>query len=356
MHFNRGAIFFPDTMCGYNQAIVPVGFNPKKPIGSGPFKLASYSPGQRATFSAFSDYWVSGQPYVDSLVFESFADGSSQVNGLIGGQVDVAPDLDATLIPVVKAAGSNYVVDSYPSSACLTWPMDCTKKPFNDVRVRQALRLAVNRPQLIEQVYAGQARLGNDYFGPYDPGYDTALPQRHQDLEQARSLLKAAGYDGAAVQLTGAPILPMANAQNQVLVQQVKAAGIDVNFRQVDEATFYGPQYGTYPLSLSLWGVLNILDQSALTTVGKSSPYNATHWNDPQYNRLFFEAAAQKNEAKRNELLHEMQKISWERGSYLITQFHNYVTGYSAKVTGYQPYPNSEAGSDFRYREMWFKS
>lgn len=354
-HFHRGAMYFPDTLCKFNQAIVPVGFDPRRPIGSGPFTLASYAAGQRATFRRFGEFRIPEQPYLDELVFISFEDGTSQANGLIGGQVDVAPDLDASLIPVVRNAGSDFNVFTYPSSATLTWPMNTARKPFDDVRVRQAFRYAVNRQQLIDQVYAGEARLANDFFGPYDPGYAADIPQREQDLEQARSLLRQAGYDRVAIELTAAPILPPANRQNEVMVEQVKAAGFDVRFRKVDIATFYGPQYGTYPLSLSLWGIMNILDQSALTIV-RGSPYNATKWQDPEYDRLFQQASNEPDEAKRNDILHRMQEISHERGSYAVTQFHDFVTGYAARVTGYRPYPNSEAGSDFRYREMGFRS
>ncbi|MFT3865017.1 MAG: ABC transporter substrate-binding protein [Solirubrobacterales bacterium] len=355
MQFRRPAMYFPDTMTSFNQSIVPVGFDAKKPIGSGAFKLDSYTAGERATFVKFDDYWVPHQPYVDELSFINFPTGSAQVNGLVGGQVDVAPDLDATLIPVVEQGGSKFNVFTYPSSATLTWPMDCAKKPFDDVRVRQALRLAVDRKQMISQVYAGYAQIGNDYFGPFDPEYDDALPQREQDLERAKSLLKAAGQEEIAVQLTGAPILPMANRQNEVLVEQVKSSGFEVDFRQVDEATFYGPQYGTYPLSLSLWGALSILDQAALTEA-PTAPYNNTNFKDAEYEKLFEEAAAQRDDAKRKQIVHRMQEISYERGPYVVSQFHDYVTGYSDAVTGYRPYPNGEAGSDFRYREMGFKS
>jgi len=67
-------------------------------------------------------------------------------------------------------------------------------------------------------------------------------------------------------------------------------------------------------------------------------------------------AANLANPAKRKQIVHRMQEISYERGPYIVSQFHDYVTGYSDAVTGYRPYPNGEAGSDFRYREMGFKS
>ncbi len=68
--------------------------------------------------------------------------------------------------------------------------------PFNDVRVRQAFRLIVDRKQMVEQVLSGQGRVANDMYSPYDPAYDSSLPQRVQDLAQAKSLLKQAGHAG----------------------------------------------------------------------------------------------------------------------------------------------------------------
>ena len=353
--FTSGAMVFPDTLAQINQAIVPVGFNPKKPIGSGAFKLVSYTPGQRATFARNDHYWIPSQPYVDKLILIAVSDSTAQVDALTAGQADLAPDLDATLTRRVLSSGSGYTVFGYPSSATLTIPMNVKVKPLDDVRVRQALRLAVDRKQLIAQVYAGQAAVADDYFGPYDPAYTRTLPQREQDIDQAKSLLKRAGHDSVNLQLTAAPINPFAVHQNQVFVQQVKAAGFNVDFRQVDVATYYGPQYGTYPLSLSLWGTLNILAQSGFTLT-KGSPYNATHWQDAQYNNLYNQAMAQADSGKRADLIHAMQKIEYDRGPYVVTQFHHYLTGYSSKVTGYHPYPNGLPGSDYRFREMGFKA
>ncbi len=68
-------------------------------------------------------------------------------------------------------------------------------KPFNDVRVRQAFRLMIDRKAMISQAYDGYGWLGNDMYAPFDPGTPTNLPQREQDLAQAKSLLKPAGYD-----------------------------------------------------------------------------------------------------------------------------------------------------------------
>src|SRR5207244_1275969 len=118
--------------------------------------------------------------------------------------------------------------------------MNVQKPPFNDVLARQALRLAVDRKQIIEQVYGGHAKIGNDLFGPYDEFYARDIPQREQDIDKARALLKAAGHPQVAVQLTAAPLLATADHQNDVLVTQAKTSGFKIDFRKVDVATYYG--------------------------------------------------------------------------------------------------------------------
>ena len=78
--------------------------------------------------------------------------------------------------------------------------------PFDDVRVRQAFRLIVDRQQMVDQVLSGQGRIANDLYAPYDPCFASDLPQREQDLEQAKSLLKAAGRENLTVELVTAPV------------------------------------------------------------------------------------------------------------------------------------------------------
>lgn len=354
-HLLYPTVTFADAMASPLQSIVPVGFDPKNPIGSGAFTLDQFTPGQRYTFKRFDSYWITQQPYVDDLAIIGFQDSSSEANALIGGQIDVASALDASLVRVVEAAGDNLTVFESPSSDTLCWVMNCEKPPFDNVNVRQALRLAVDRAGIVEHVYDRHAAIGNDLFDTFDPCYAHAIAQHENDPEQALALLKHAGYDRVEVQLTGAPIAATANAQNEALVSQVKPGGFDINFRQVDVATFYGSSYGTYPLSLSLWGELDILDQAALT-VTKGSPYNSSHWSDSGFDRLFKEASAEPDQTKRSAIMYEMQKIEWDTGSYVVAQFENALTGYSTKVGGYVPAPMGEPASDYGFREMGFRS
>ena len=95
--------------------------------------------------------------------------------------------------------------------------MRTDQKPFDDVRVRQAFRLIVNRKEMLDQVFGGQGQVGNDVFSILDKSYPKDLPQREQDIDQAKSLLKAAGAENLTVDLVTTPNAPGMVQAAQVL-------------------------------------------------------------------------------------------------------------------------------------------
>ncbi|MFT4110057.1 ABC transporter substrate-binding protein [Propionicimonas sp.] len=339
---------FPEALASPTMAIVPSDFDATKPVGSGPFVLASNDPGVQLTFTANPDYFA-GKAGVDQLEVKSFPDSASAASALTAGQIEVDASLDPSLVDTVKGV-DGYQVFDYSTSGSLTWVMNTRKKPFNDPVVRQALRLAVDRQQLIDQVYNGYGKLGNDIFNPFDPMYNASLPQRSYDPEAAKKLLTDAGYTlPVTVELVGTNNQPTSERQNEALVEQAKAAGFDVEYTFVDSATFYGDAYGTYPLSLSYWGFLGIFDQAAFT-VTKTAPYNSSHWTDTEFDKLYDEAVQTVDDTKRKELVARMQTIEYDSGAYIVPLFLSTVVGLSATVTGAQAYPNSDGAFGYNFR------
>lgn len=348
-------VLFPEALTSPTVSIVPEGFDPEEPVGSGPFVLGDYAPGESVTFTANDDYWGDG-PYVAELQILSFDDASAQVNALVGGQIDMASNIDPSLVPVVEAGGDGFVVDSYATSGTLTWQMNVEQEPFGDPVVREALRLAVDRQQLVDQAMGGYGMVGNDVFSPFDAMYDHDLEQREADPEAAKALLEDAGYTlPVPVELTAAPLTPYADRLNEVFVQQAAEAGFDITFNSVDSATYYGDGYGTYPLSLSYWGFLGIFDQAAFTIVD-DAPYNATKWQDDEYDALYDQAVQTVDDAERADLVHQMQAIEWERGAYVVAVFLDSISAYASSVTGYSTYPNTDGGNGYHFATLGFTS
>jgi peptide/nickel transport system substrate-binding protein len=331
-----------DQLAQYMMGIVPVGFDLTKPVGTGPFAYKDFTAGGRSTFTRFDNYWRA-KAFPDELVIIDFPDDTAKVNALLSGQIDCLDNLPQSQIDVVKAAGGNVLISETASWTPFTMRVDTA--PFDDVRVRQAFRLIVDRPQMVAQALNGQGRIGNDMYAPFDPAYASGLPQRHQDLDQAKSLLKAAGHEGLTVELvTSTGIGSGAVEAAQLFAEQAKGAGVTVQIRNTDSATFYGKDYLSWPFAQDYWFTRSYLPQVANGSLSTSA-FNETHWNDPAFVDLIGQAQRELDKNKRTELLKQAQKIEYDTGGHIIWGFKNQVDAYSAKVTGFVPDRNMPLSS-----------
>jgi peptide/nickel transport system substrate-binding protein len=340
---------FLDDIGQYFNAIVPVGYDPKKPVGTGAFMYESFTAGQQSVFKKFPNYWQSGRPYADQLTIIDFTDDTARVNALLGGQVDAIDNLPTGQIAQVQGNSALKVLISH-TGQWQPFTMRVDQAPFSDVRVRQAMRLIVDRPQMVEQVLSGQGRVANDMYAPFDPAFASSLPQRHQDLAQAKSLLKSAGHAGLNVQLVTAPVFQGVVQAAQVFAQQASGAGVNVQLRKLDTGTFYGPNYLKWTFAQDFWATREYLPQVAQGSL-PTSPFNETHWANPTFLKLIQQARGTLDSAKRNQVLQEAMKIEYETGGYIIPYFSNQIDAYSSKVTGFV-----EAKSGFPLGNYWFKN
>jgi len=351
-HLDSPSAIFEEAMALYANCIVPEGFDLKKPVGTGPFKIKTNKPGEQYVFDANTEYWGDG-PYVDQLTIMEFADATARVNALLGGTVEAISQLPAAQVKVVEGGGMKVL--NAETGAWQPFTMRIDQKPFDDVRVRQAFRLMVDRQGMIDQAYAGFGGIGNDMYSPFDPG-TPQLEQRAQDLEQAKSLLKQAGHDGdLEVTLnTSDAIGSAAVAAAQVFAEQAKGAGVTVNVKKVDSGAYWDAgNYLSYTFSQDFWYTRNYLSQTNQGTM-PNAPYNETHWKNEQWQAIVEEAMRTGDKAKRNELIAEAQKIEYDEGGYIVWAFNNQIDGYSPKLGGVVPNKSGVPLSSFHFNNFFF--
>jgi peptide/nickel transport system substrate-binding protein len=352
----------PQTLASYTFGIVPEGYkafsgDASTQIGTGPYQLKSFTPGQQSVSERNPNYWRGdGSPYFDQVTIIDFNDATAQVNALQGGQIDAMTDLPAAQVNAVKSKGLEALISQTGGWVPLCMAIDAP--PFDDNRVRQAMRLIVDRKQVMEQIGSGYGQIANDLYSPFDEGYDADLPQREQDIDQAKSLLKAAGKEGLTVDLhttNGASgMVQLAS----VFASQAKAAGVTVNVK--NDPNYYGDSYLKLPFSVDFWGTRGYLNQVQQGTL-PTSPYNETHWPPKSgpgstFESLYKQALAATDSSKRIELEHEMQKLEYDNGGYIIPYFNSLIDGYSSKVQGLSPSKGTLnlAGFGHGYRTIWF--
>ncbi len=192
------------------------------------------------------------------------------MNALLSGQIDAMTDIPFAQIEVAKSNGGLGILIS-EGGGWLPLCMAVDMAPFDDNDVRQAMRLIVDRKAMLEQVLSGYGRVANDLYSPFDACYDTSLPQREQDIEKAKSLLKNAGMSDLTVDLhTTDGAAGMVDSAN-VFASQAKEAGVTINVK--NDPNYYGDQYLKLPFSVDFWGTRNYLPQVANGCL-PTAPYN----------------------------------------------------------------------------------
>jgi peptide/nickel transport system substrate-binding protein len=349
--FKKPYSAFPQMIQNYNLPIMPTDFDLKHPVGTGPFEYVSFTPGVTSTFKRNPNYWETGLPYVDEVVITDYADETSLTNALLSKGEDAIGAIEVASVPTVKNGGQVVV---YSNAGGITpFTMRCDQAPFSDVRVRQAMRLIVDRPQMREVVFGGHGLLGNDVTSPFDPAYDKSLPQRVQDIPKAKSLLKAAGHENLKVTLVTSPIQQGAVSAATVLAQQAKAANVDVVLQMVPTSVFYGPNYLKWTFAQDFYFYSPYMLQ-ATDAFLPTSPYNETHFDEAHYNSLYAQAQAITTQSAVTPVVQEMMQIDYNQGGYIIPYFNPVIDSHSPKLQGVLPAQTGAALRNFEFKYFWF--
>ena len=342
---------FVEVLAGSNYFnIIPVGFNIRHPVGTGPYRIETFTPGVRATFQRFRNYWQAGLPHIDQLIVNDFADETSQVSAMQAHQVDAVNSLSSPSAAALKSSGMKIVVSE--SGGFTPFTMRVNAPPFDDVRVRQAMRLVVDRKQMRDEVFDGNGLLGNDIFSPFDPAYDHSLPQREQDLGEARRLLRQAGRQNLSVDLVTSDLAQGTISAAQVLAQQAQAAGVTINLRTITVTEFYGPNYLKWIFAQDFWDAPPYLPLAAEATI-PGAPFNETHFNNPVYNRLYSQALSQVTEQSRRPLIQQMMKIDYNSGGFIIPYFDPIIDAVAPHVQGVVPTRYGLPLNGLDFKSIW---
>lgn len=347
-------VFLPFFLSDDSFSIVKSGWvNTDPPNGTGPFKFGSWKPGQFSLFPANPHYWQPGIPYIDELQLVSLPDPTARFNALIGGQVDGIESLSYSQANSLKQSKQAVVLETDGANMVPIY-MAVDLYPFQDVRVRQAMRLIAGRPQLVEEAQAGYGTIGNDLYGKGLPDYDSGLPQRVQDIAQAKFLLKQAGHEGLTLPLYTSTVATGMLESATVFATQAKQAGVTIQLKQQDANIYFGAEYLKQNFAQSEWftgQIVKFWSQS----MAPGAEFNETHWSDAQWTKLYNQLLATTDVGKQQELSYEMQKIEYDSGGYLDWGFYPLLDGLSHNVRGIEPYKPGPLGGG-HFAKAWLAS
>ncbi len=335
LHLSSPQIGVPEHLFHYPAAIVPRTFEgdlTKQPIGTGPFKMEEYVETERAVFVRRDDYWRMGAdgqplPYLDKLIFLDLGeDEAAQIAALQSGQVDNIFNPSAEVWQAVKDLPD---IGVYSAQTAQTFHirMRVDMEPFNDVRVRQALKKCIDRQKMLDLAWFGEGVLGHDtVFAPIHPEYcEKPIPE--YDPEGARALLAEAGYpDGVTVELSTQEARAEP-AMAQSLKETAAAGGFNINLNILPSAQYWDI-WTEVPLGITIWAhrPLGIMIPALAFTAdeqGNPAPWNETRWVDEEYVSLLRQAESTLDVEARREIACKMEDIEMERGAAGIAFFTN---------------------------------
>ncbi|MCP3472245.1 ABC transporter substrate-binding protein [Bradyrhizobium sp. CCGUVB1N3] len=313
--------------------------------GTGPFKLTSYEPDRRIIVERNPVYYDPMRPYLDRIELLVYPDRTAEASAMISGEIDLL----LTTTPgeyerLVKADGVKAL--RTPSGQFLNINLGCDQKPFNDVRVRQALALAVDREATVGFVAGGYGTPGNDT--PLSSAYHfyKNIPLKKPDIAKAKQLLADAGYPNGIDLTLIASDKPATRTQLGVAVREMAAtAGFRINVQTMPHATYLDQVWkkgnfyvGFYNMQPTADAIFNLLYTS-------NAAWNETRWNNSEFDAVINAARVENDEAKRTALYAKAQNMMNAEVPTVISAFFDLLAAQRSYVDGYILHPR---GSVFR--------
>jgi peptide/nickel transport system substrate-binding protein len=369
LHLKRPEIAVPENLFHYPAIVLNAktfeGDFIKKPVGTGPYTLESYLPGERAVVKRRNDYWQKGAdgkplPYMDSMEFiDMGGEMPPQIAALKAGEIDMIDLGDVAGVDVFQACKGDSNINITPATTCSTrvLRMRVDLKPWDDNRVRLALKLCQHHEKLLALCYFNEGLQGQDFHVyPLHPEYcEKPIPK--YDPQRAKQLLKDAGYaNGLDVNLAVGADWTDVVRYAEVLKQDAAPAGFRVNIKTMPTSQYW-EKWTEVDLGITPWmhrpiGTMILNLAYIADEEGKPVPWNETRWVDDEFSKLLKEANGLINVDERRKVFCKLEEIQMERGSIGIPYWRNQWFVTRKRVRDVKGHPSVY----MLFNEVWLSS
>jgi len=323
--------------------------------GTGPFILKEYVVGDRVVVTRNPNYFRQGEPHVDEVRVQVYPDATAEINALKAGQTDIMWQVRPDQVQLLEGDKS-IRVEEIPSGSFVSIVMRSDQPPFDDVRVRKALKLSIDRNVIVQAALRGHGTVANDQsLPPNSPAFDASVKPAQRDIKAAKALLSEAGYpNGLKVTLYTSDarvgMLPTA-----LMTQQMaKEAGFDIELQTVTWDVFLNQIWEKKNFYINNWFARPTTDTRItpfFLTRDKGGSLNDYYYSNPELDKVLLQAQAELDDAKRRNLYHQAQRMVSEDGPAIIAFFKNNISAHRANVQGFSVDP----GINLSAEKVWLK-
>lgn len=345
-HLNTPNVAFPDLLAGSSgyiespTAVAQLGPDFKnKPVGTGPFTLTEYVPGDRVVLTKNPTYWQKDEngiqlPYLDKITFRPIPDANQRLSALETGDIDMFQTAVSDTIATAESKG--FAAQKISGSSSTILLMNNSKPPFDDVRARQAVAYAINKDAINERVYSGVRETSYSGFATNSPYYNPDAGTPQYDPEKAKELVDELG--GLEFSIVCIPT-PEAEQILQLVKQMGEAVGMKISLETQEQGAFVNRMFskvGDY--TGACFRSAHFVEPDAvrpgLTT---DDPGNLVFYSNPEVDELLDEARQTADFDQRRELYFKVQEITGEEVPLITTMYDLFGNVYNDEKVGPPP-------------------
>lgn len=307
-----------------NKTAIETGDAARQPVGTGPFEFVEWVQGDHITLKRNPTYFKPGLPYLDSVTFRFLPVDQSRIDGLAAGELDWLDAIPLQQVPLLENDDRFTYVTSPVAGIPNFIAMNTSVAPFDNPLVRQAVALAVDRSEIRDFAYLGTGELGLTEMPSGSIWYDDAgLFGTERDIDAARALLAEAGFpDGLTVEYLGLPQYPALLKTGQVLREQLKDIGINMEIKPVDVSVWFDAYVsGGYQITSAYQERTIDPDNFYSLVIRSGGPVNTTFYANTDVDSLIDEAAASVDMDARKEMYRQIRGIVTKDAPIIFAHF-----------------------------------
>ena len=302
--------------------------NATKPVGTGPYKLDSWNKGSSVTLSKWDGYRNAASVKLKKATFRFISDPAAQVASLLAGDVDAFPRVTPRGVPQFKSNPKFQVVVS-GSRAKTILAINNKKKPLDDVRVRRAIAMAIDRKAVIQGAGDGYGSPIGSHYVPGAPGYVDVTGVNAYNPEKAKALLKEAGITTPLELTLTLPPPPYARQGGEVIAAELAKIGITAKLQNVEWAQWLSGTYGAKNYDLTIISHVEPFDLGNFAKPGYYWNYESAKFND-----LYNKYKTSPRQADRNKLVGDIQRLIAEDSVHAFLYQPQWITVANKNIKG----------------------
>ena len=326
---------FPAVMSGTFSRIVPrdaSGNLNQNPVGSGPFRYKEWIPGQHLQLVRNADYWMPGSPKLSELWLVSYPAQAAEQAALASGETQMMWDVPSSLVPVVSRLPKVRLTE-IPSTSFQPIVMRSDRPPFDDPRIRRAVKHAINRDTVMRVVLQGRGVVAQDTPVPPSSAMRSDAKAPAYDVATAKALMKEAGQEnGFPVRLFASNERSGCIETAQVIKPMLETIGIRAEIQQVPWDRFNAEVWKKETFFVGNWVGRPTIDEQLYPYFHSTGTWNEYHYSNPEVDRLLEAARSDLDLENRKSRYARVQEILAFDGPAVIPYFSNYATARASNV------------------------